>query len=441
MVNYPPFVHAIGGAVGGALSTFAVYPLELIRVEIQSRADKKHLADDDEGGGTTRTDEGENGNKNDIYQGDTDGDDDRERIIKNQKPAPETNVEVFLRLYKEKSLYRGSSNMVTTLMISNFILFYTLQVIRGRVLSNRYTPKQRDGDKTISILRYLFKLILPESELGTSLFASSLAGVINVLLTTPLWVATRRIMEGSQPREDYDERQQREGNNDKNKRQRRPNNNNNNLWCVMHSISRKEGILELWHGTWSSLLLVSNPAIQYFLYETIRVWLLERRNNKRQLAHQQQQQRHRGRVASGRPETSLSASLTPIEAFVFGAIAKTISTVITYPLQLGQVLIRLRNSEISNASSSSSVVPAEKNNDDFEHETRQQNMKAYNGMIDCLYQQFTRGGIYSLFQGMDSKLLQTVLQAAFTFLTYEQTLGLIGRMYQSSLIPRSNTAR
>lgn len=304
------------------------------------------------------------------------------------------------------------------------------------MLINRNNPKQRD-DRTISILRYLFNLILPESELGTSLFASSLAGVINVLLTTPLWVATRRIMEGSQPREDYDG-QQEEGSDSK-KRQR-PNNNNNNLWNVMHSISRKEGLLELWHGTWSSLLLVSNPAIQYFLYETIRVWLLERRNNRRQLAHQQQH-RHRGRDASGRPKTSLSASLTPVEAFVFGAIAKTVSTVITYPLQLGQVLIRLRNSEISNASSSSSVASANNNNNDFEHETRQNNIKAYNGMMDCLYQQFTRGGIYSLFQGMDSKLLQTVLQAAFTFLTYEQTLGLIGRMYYSSLTARSNTTR
>lgn len=54
---------------------------------------------------------------------------------------------------------------------------------------------------------------------------------------------------------------------------------------------------------------------------------------------------------------------------------------------------------------------------------------AYNGTLDCLYQQFTRGGAKALFQGMNAKLLQTVLTAAFTFLTYEQTLEKVARVY------------
>jgi adenine nucleotide transporter 17 len=45
------------------------------------------------------------------------------------------------------------------------------------------------------------------------------------------------------------------------------------LWEMMQHIAQDEGVLQLWHGTWSSLLLVSNPAIQYFLYEQIRVWV------------------------------------------------------------------------------------------------------------------------------------------------------------------------
>lgn len=332
--------------------------------------------------------------------------------------------------------------MTTTMMISNFIFFYTLQVIRKSMVThgqqhngNHLQKQQRNG----KILRFLLNLILPKSKLGTSLFASSLAGVINVFLTTPLWVATRRIMEGSQPvvvhnnpplsisqschsgdeQEEKTQKQQQQ-------QQQQP-----KLWNVMHSISCNEGVLQLWHGTWSSLLLVSNPAIQYFLYEQVRVWLLERRNSSsRQGSSRRSDNRHGGGRDGSHPKASLS-SLTPMEAFVFGALAKTVSTVITYPMQLGQVLMRLRNSEINNNASLSQSK--------HEHTTEGVNggsnndMKAYNGMIDCLYQQFTRGGFYSLFQGMNSKLLQTVLSAAFTFLTYEQTLVLIGRVYQSSL--------
>ena len=57
------------------------------------------------------------------------------------------------------------------------------------------------------------------------------------------------------------------------------------------------------------------------------------------------------------------------------------------------------------------------------------NLKEYNGMIDCLYQQYTNnGGFTSLFTGMSSKLVQTVGQASFIFVIYEQMLALVGKV-------------
>ena len=175
-----------------------------------------------------------------------------------------------------------------------------------------------------------------------------------------------------------------------------------NLWEMMHYIAKNEGILQLWHGTWSSLLLVSNPAIQYFLYEQIRVLILGIKNR---------------RDGGGKPASTLQ--LTPVEAFMLGALSKTVATVVTYPLQLAQVLIRLRKNEINNNVHDTPVLTT---NDS------RMNAKEYNGMLDCLYQQYTHGGFVSLFRGMNSKLLQTVLSAAFTFLTYEQILALVGKV-------------
>lgn len=83
-----------------------------------------------------------------------------------------------------------------------------------------------------------------------------------------------------------------------------------------------------------------------------------------------------------------------MEAFVVGAIAKTIATVVTYPLQLTQTVLRLENN-------------------------------GYKGITDCLIQLYRRAGYKEWYTGMRAKLLQTVLTAAFTFLTYEQILGAV----------------
>ena len=115
--------------------------------------------------------------------------------------------------------------------------------------------------------------------------------------------------------------------------------------------------------------------------------------------------------------------LTAMEAFVFGALSKTIATVVTYPLQLGQMLIRIRKNEVQDMKEQCSNKDSDKVGVDMD-------IKEYNGMIDCLYQQYTynNGGIASLFVGMSSKLVQTVGQASFIFVTYEQMLALVGKV-------------
>lgn len=140
--------------------------------------------------------------------------------------------------------------------------------------------------------------------------------------------------------------------------------------------------------------------------------------------------RSKARSASIRNVVSLpSSSLTAAEAFVLGAISKMVATVATYPLQLAQVLLRLQSKNDADDfdKDESSNEPNEDNGQS------NKNTKAYKGMIDCLHQQFTQGGIRGLFQGMNAKLLSTVLTAAFTFLSYEQTLQLVGKVHQALL--------
>jgi|SaaInl74LU_5_DNA_1037368.scaffolds.fasta_scaffold06944_1 solute carrier family 25 (peroxisomal adenine nucleotide transporter), member 17 len=289
-------------------------------------------------------------------------------------------------------------------MISNFIFFYALQVARKSLASfhnnNHNSSSAHQRQRRLRMSKSL-----------ASLLASTLAGVINVLLTNPMWVASLRIMESKSIRKNSNE--------NSNNSEANINHQQTNLWNVMRRIAKEEGLLQLWNGTFTSLLLVSNPIIQHFLYGQMRIRLLSLHRH-----------RSKARSASVRNVVSLpSSSLTAAEAFVLGAISKMVATVATYPLQLAQVLLRLQSkNDIDDLDKDeSSNEPNEDNGQP------NKNTKAYKGMIDCLHQQFTQGGIRGLFQGMNAKLLSTVLTAAFTFLSYEQTLLLVGKVHQALL--------
>lgn len=292
--------------------------------------------------------------------------------------------------------------MVTTLMISNAVFFYALQVMRRKLAYYHHLRQNNQhhyqGRKNRALLvHYMYQFLLPRSKMGNSLMASSMAGCINVLLTNPLWVASLRIMESKLPVGDDDSGRDRQ-----------------TLWNVMDRIVRTEGASQLWNGTCTSLLLVSNPIIQHFLYEQLRAVLLDRR-------------RRRSRPMAGRGMTEAS-SLSPLEAFAFGALAKTVATVVTYPLQLAQVLLRLQRKTLHSPSLPRSTPACVEDRDPNEVGSAE---IAFEGTFDCLCRQYASGGVQALFQGMNAKLLQTVLTAAFTFLTYEQTLYQVGRVYKS----------
>uniref|UniRef100_A0A8C2TDC6 Solute carrier family 25 member 17 n=1 Tax=Coturnix japonica TaxID=93934 RepID=A0A8C2TDC6_COTJA len=114
-------------------------------------------------------------------------------------------------------------------------------------------------------------------------------GVVNVLLTTPLWVVNTRLkLQGAKFRnEDIVPT------------------NYKGIIDAFHQIIRDEGALALWNGTFPSLLLVFNPAIHFIFYEGF----------KRKLLKKQTQ-------------------LTSLDAFVMGAVAKAVATTLTYPLSL-----------------------------------------------------------------------------------------------------------
>jgi hypothetical protein len=146
--------------------------------------------------------------------------------------------------------------------------------------------------------------------------------------------------------------------------------------------------------------------------------------------------------------------LEPIEAFVVGALAKGLATVITYPLQLAQVLMRLQkteevldvnddsddDSDDGDASGSQNSAPLHRGGGRFQKSMRRglgrgrirgsSSTRVYDNLLDCMVTLYKQGGVRALYAGMDSKLIQAELtSSAFTFLTYEQILQLVAKSY------------
>ncbi|KAF5454010.1 hypothetical protein F2P56_023712 [Juglans regia] len=145
----------------------------------------------------------------------------------------------------------------------------------------------------------------------------------------------------------------------------------------------------LTEGTWSdafdglgiSLLLTSNPAIQYTVFDQLKQRLLKRKQNE--------------------AGNSLSSeSLSAFSAFLLGAISKSIATFLTYPAIRCKVMIQAVDS-----------------NDDGTKKDRRKSHKTVPGVLYAIWRS---EGIAGYFKGLDAQILKTVLSSALLLMIKEK---------------------
>ncbi|XP_041362477.1 peroxisomal membrane protein PMP34-like [Gigantopelta aegis] len=209
----------------------------------------------------------------------------RTRLQVDDNRKAKHSYELISDIAKEEGvvgLYRGLWPVVTSLWCSNFIYFYAFNGMKSAFLgrSGRSDPIK---DLTLGFV----------------------AGVINTVLTTPLWVVNTRLrLQGAKLQtKDY------KSNGLKYK---------GILDCLL-KIAKHEGILALWSGTLPSTILASNPAIHFMIYEFMKRYF--------------QKAYH-------------TAELSGMLYFMIGAVAKAVATVVTYPLQVIQSRLRAGYSQV-----------------------------------------------------------------------------------------------
>lgn len=200
----------------------------------------------------------------------------RLQVENNDRRKSLNTLQVIQQLIREEgtsTLYRGLVPVLQSLCISNFVYFYAF-----------HSLKALNGSAQQSAIR--------------DLLLGSVAGIINVLTTTPFWVVNTRIkMRGIAGLVDDDGSK-----------------HYKNLLEGLAYVGKTEGMAGLWSGTLPSLMLVINPAMQFMMYEMLK-----------------------RRFIAAYGEMSTTAG------FMIGAAAKAFATVLTYPIQLVQTKQRHRS--------------------------------------------------------------------------------------------------
>ncbi|KAI3459362.1 hypothetical protein Pfo_016025 [Paulownia fortunei] len=156
-------------------------------------------------------------------------------------------------------------------------------------------------------------------------------------------------------------------------------------------FGKSEGLWKsLSEGTWSdafdglgiSLLLTTNPSIQYTVFDQLKQRLLKEKMRKRNY------------------DVSSPEALSAFSAFVLGAVSKCIATCLTYPAIRCKVMIQSTKSD--------------------ENEEDKAQLKSRKTVPGTLYSIWEKEGVLGFFKGLQAQMLKTVLSSALLLMIKEK---------------------
>jgi solute carrier family 25 (peroxisomal adenine nucleotide transporter), member 17 len=136
--------------------------------------------------------------------------------------------------YGVEGLFQGWWSAVVCLGASNFVYFYTYNAFKT-IYQVKVLGSRKIGIDAIN-----------------NLWIAAAAGVVNVMLTTPLWVVNTRLTVQDTAKKAY-----------------------SGVFDCLVRIAKEEGWQNLWSGVVSGLMLVSNPSIHFVVYERLREPLMK----------------------------------------------------------------------------------------------------------------------------------------------------------------------
>lgn len=219
---------------------------------------------------------------------------------KNPSESMMKAVSTVLRREGVRGLYDGLSSSLIGIGVANFVYYFFFEASRDFIVAGR-------------------RLRSPHAEVAAtlstveSIIAGLISGTATALVSNPIWVVnTRQTVRVTQP----DASAAEPGATTKVVKRL-------SFLQTLNSVIEKDGVKALWKGIGPALVLVTNPVLQYTVFEQLKNWLLRSRRAKAM--------------------TTTEPLLGDMDFFWLGALSKLIATSITYP----QIVIKSRQQAMS----------------------------------------------------------------------------------------------
>ncbi|KAF1313347.1 hypothetical protein FI667_g17453, partial [Globisporangium splendens] len=342
---FKAFVDASSGAMGALFAAVLLYPLDVVKTRQQVAVDDAPSSD---------------GN---------DGKQSAEDALAQRKKAHNMWVTCWLIYRTEgvEGLFAGLSSKMVHTYLSNFAYFYWFSFLKQA--AERHTAKPIGT--------------------GMSLAVGSLAGALNMTMTLPLEMINTRAQILSSDDEDSEGEAPSVDTKDTTKNASPA--HHKGMWEIAREIYAEDGLVSFWKGFIPSLVLVTNPSINFTIFDKLKLRL----------------QRSKMLAAGATRLTSLTAW----EAFVLAAIAKAIATVITYPVIRAKVLMQAQKKQIAAATPSANAS---------HHHHHHHHADMGTSMLQVLRRIGELEGPSGYFKGCSAQLFNTVLKSALLVMTKEQ---------------------
>lgn len=255
-------------------------------------------------------------------------------------------------------LYGGLTPSLVGTAASQGVYYYFYQIFRNKAEDIALERRKRGiGDGSVGML--------------SSLVVAALSGCANVLLTNPIWVVVTRMQTHTKASKKVQPSQAIRTHEEMPVAFEPP------PYGTSHAVQEvydEAGFWGFWKGVIPTLIMVSNPSIQFMLYET----LLKKVKQRRAL------------------NKNGSNGVTALEIFLLGAVAKLGATVVTYPVLVVKSRLQAR----------------QRIGMDKRHH--------YKGTMDAIMKMIQYEGLSGFYQGMSTKIVQSVLAAAILFMVKEE---------------------
>mmetsp|Transcript_6554 Transcript_6554/g.9967 ORF Transcript_6554/g.9967 Transcript_6554/m.9967 type:complete len:379 (-) Transcript_6554:112-1248(-) len=354
----------IAAALGGAISSGVLYPLEVLKTKIQAQQKEQQQQENDNNSSTNNNNEEE-----DISY---------DSCQKQQQQQQLSMVKYAQGLYQREGLHvflHGMGESAFQSAVEKSLYFFSYTILKQGVVRAAWTSSSSKEPKLGTL---------------TSLALGYISEWSHLPITLPLDCWTTAIQTSTSPTASRSGKGQ-------------------GAFSILLQLLSEKGRKGMYKGIQAYQVLCLKPALQYTVFEQLKRTLL---------AFQQQTS------TNNTKKTALSA----VEAFALGMIARAVATICVFPYLRAKVLMQVSASTASSKSSRTSTSMTDNSTDSTNETTERDTTPINSipntipGIIQQLYQ---TGGVSELYRGVGPELTRGVLSAALMLMIKEQIATMV----------------